>query len=521
MSVGTEIGALIGTSGSSGLAATDEAPPVNTVLPAISGSAIVGESLSASHGGWDSGTNPSYAYQWQRAGVAISGATSSSYTLVAADYGAAIRVVVSATNTLGTTDATSAATASVTEPAPVNTALPVITGTPTIGQALSVSNGTWESVTTPSYAYQWQRDGVAISGATSNSYTLVVADYNAVIRCVVSATNSAGSAGAASAATASVAEGAPVNTALPVISGTTTEGQSLSVSNGSWESVSALSYSYQWERGGTAIAGATSSSYTLQAADVGSTLICVVTATNAVGGTAAESAATAAIAGNVPSDSLSFNGSSAYLTMSDANFGAYDRARFAIAGAFRLDAISGTHILMRHRGGFGTFAFDFYVGFNGSITFIASQDGSGGGGQFDAAASTIATNTWYAFLLHYDSAHVTSGERLKLWLNGSAVAASSYSAPSAAIYNSSADLSIGASSSGAGLVDGLIYQPTFFSGALPAPADVFDGTAGKLKNLSVLSGAHSSLDASTATNDVIRASDWTNNGSVGTSATTP
>lgn len=91
---------------------------------------------------------------------------------------------------------------------------------------------------------------------------------------------------------------APVNTALPVISGTATAGSLLSCSNGSWtgETFSlpmgwplTSPFAYQWLRGGAAIAGATSSTYTVQTADLGQGLVCEVTASIEAGKASAKS----------------------------------------------------------------------------------------------------------------------------------------------------------------------------------------------------------------------------------------
>ena len=66
----------------------------------------------------------------------------------------------------------------------------------------------------------------------------------------------------------------PANTALPVVSGTARQGSLLSASNGTW-SGSPTSFAYQWRDCGTGgagcvdVAGATGSSYVLQASDVG------------------------------------------------------------------------------------------------------------------------------------------------------------------------------------------------------------------------------------------------------------
>jgi hypothetical protein len=63
----------------------------------------------------DGGTGTvSYSYQWKRGGIAISGATSSSYLLVTADLAAMISCTVTATNVAGSANATAAAVGPVT-----------------------------------------------------------------------------------------------------------------------------------------------------------------------------------------------------------------------------------------------------------------------------------------------------------------------------------------------------------------------------------------------------------------------
>ena len=86
----------------------------------------------------------------------------------------------------------------------------------------------------------------------------------------------------------------PANTVAPVVSGTATVAQVLSCTTGSW-SGPPTSYSYQWQQGTTNISGATSSTYTIDPAYVGVTIRCVVTATNSLGSTSANSNSTAAV----------------------------------------------------------------------------------------------------------------------------------------------------------------------------------------------------------------------------------
>jgi hypothetical protein len=88
--------------------------PVNTVAPAITGTAQVGQTLTVSTGTWTGTPTPTYTYRWQRNNITgITGATSSTYTLVSADQNSTISCIVTATNSSGIVAATSASTATV------------------------------------------------------------------------------------------------------------------------------------------------------------------------------------------------------------------------------------------------------------------------------------------------------------------------------------------------------------------------------------------------------------------------
>lgn len=77
--------------------------PVNTVAPVVSGTVVVGQTLSTTNGTW-SNSPTSYTYQWRRGGANIGGATSSTYTVVSADCAVTtIDCVVTATNGSGST----------------------------------------------------------------------------------------------------------------------------------------------------------------------------------------------------------------------------------------------------------------------------------------------------------------------------------------------------------------------------------------------------------------------------------
>jgi hypothetical protein len=86
---------------------------------------------------------------------------------------------------------------------PVNSVLPVITGTKTVGQTLTCSTGTWTN--SPSFAYQWRRYGSAIAGATASTRVLGAGDSGALMSCTITATSSGVSVAVTSAQTTAVA----------------------------------------------------------------------------------------------------------------------------------------------------------------------------------------------------------------------------------------------------------------------------------------------------------------------------
>jgi hypothetical protein len=173
------------------------------------------------------------------------------------------RVVVS--NTAGSVASTTV-TLTVTEPAPVAVA-PTITQQPVSLTVLAGDTATFGGggTGTPAPSYQWERNGVPIAGATSAVLLLPGVSSNdaGTYRVVVS--NTAGSV-ASTTVTLTVTEPAPVAVA-PTI---TQQPASLSVDLGSSATftVSASGTpapSYQWEKNGVPIAGATASVLTLDA----------------------------------------------------------------------------------------------------------------------------------------------------------------------------------------------------------------------------------------------------------------
>lgn len=267
-------------------------PPVNTVPPSIFGSPVLGQTLTADAGMW-TGTEPlTYSYVWLGDGIPIAGATGNSLFLDSSHTGQAITVRVTASNPGGAASADSTATAAVGDGLlPVNVSLPTISGVASNGEVLTLNAGTWTG--SPSFVFQWFRDGVVIVGVSGQTLTLGSDDVGKQISALVTANNPAGSASAQTAPTAAVASGAPINTVAPTISGSPTVGATLTAVAGTW--TGSPTFTYQWKSGGINIVGATNSTYVLTATELATTITVTVTGTNVYGSASATTAATAAV----------------------------------------------------------------------------------------------------------------------------------------------------------------------------------------------------------------------------------
>jgi hypothetical protein len=154
--------------------------PVITDKSTSGSSIVAGDTLSVSNGTWNlaSSTDPqtklSYTYAWERCTPAgscskISGQSGSSYTTSAADVGDTIDAQVTAANTLGSKQVSSAKVGAVLSViAPSESAAPKLTGGTGLGSVLSVSSsGTWSGRPSPSFTYQW----LICSGSTAATCT--------------------------------------------------------------------------------------------------------------------------------------------------------------------------------------------------------------------------------------------------------------------------------------------------------------------------------------------------------------
>ena len=304
------------TSGATEAVAAEPTPnSPATGAPTISGTAQVGETLTADTSGIEDAdglSNVQYEYQWLADDSDISGATNATYILVDADEGKAIKVEVTFTDDAGYDESltSEAAVAVAATPTPGNTpatGAPTINGTAQVGEVLEVDTSgiaDADGLTNVSFTYQWMADDADISGAKGSTYTLADSEEGKAIKVEVSFTDDAGNAETLSSAATDAVAAAPTPnspaTGAPAINGTVQVAETLTANTSEVADADGLNnvqYEYRWLADDAEIAGATGSTYTLADADEGKAIRVEVTFTDDAGnGESLTSAATDAVA---------------------------------------------------------------------------------------------------------------------------------------------------------------------------------------------------------------------------------
>lgn len=231
-------------------------------------------------------------------------------------------------------------------------------------------------------------------------------------------------------------------------------------------------------------------------------------------------------ASGLPQSSLSFtSASSQSLSLTDANFGAFDTAKFAIEGLIKRKSVGVSCTLIDKFKAGGQNSFRLWFDSLDHLEFEASEDGTNFAGRRVTIATYTSTTAFYHFLAWYDSANADADARMRVWVNGTEVDnASGFSAqpnPTAGVFDGTGNVTLGAATGGGDYCNGIVYQLSFFSGALPAIGTVYN--SGAPLDVTHLTGLYSTLDVSggVVTHDGVIATAWTNNNTVTASGVHP
>ena len=296
--------------------------PVNLLAPVVTGNFAFGNLLSSSAGGWSAPNAGVFTFKWYRCTSAdlsscrlITGTLGATYVLTTSDIGSFIRSEVSVNDVTNkaTGVALSNATPAITSE-PKNLTTPTISGDLVVGQVLKYDPGTWAAFPAATFTTAWQKCSssqvescATVAGQNGSTLTLVESDFNAFYRVLVSGINNFGGTLKYSSIVGPIVKPViPVNTSAPFVLGFGREGETLSVSSGTWSGYPAPTFTYTWQRCSdsvtcTTVNGATSTSYKLTYEDAGYSVRAVVKASNSVGSASSNSNFITGITGLVTS----------------------------------------------------------------------------------------------------------------------------------------------------------------------------------------------------------------------------
>ena len=263
-----------------------------TGVPTIVGTAHVGETLTASASAIEDANGlgrVKFSYQWVSyngtTDTDIRRATDAAYTLTTADQGKTIKVRVSFTDRGGYAESlTSAESQAVTNNDSASntpaTGLPTISGTAQVGKTLTADTSgidDADGLDNVAFSFQWLADDVDITGATSDTYTLVEADFDKAVKVrVIFNDDDANEETLTSEPTAAVAAkpNSPA-TGAPTISGTVRVGDLLTAHTSDIadpDGLNNVEYNFNWGAGDYLRVMGDYNTYRVQARDVGLTI---------------------------------------------------------------------------------------------------------------------------------------------------------------------------------------------------------------------------------------------------------
>ena len=259
-----------------------------TGLPVITGTFSQDRELSVDTSGIaDADGLGDFSYQWNRDGDAIEGATAETYALSEADVGTNISVTVSYTDGYGAAERVdSAETSDIAKANDAPSGSLVISGTAVEGETLTLDTTSIADVDgVGTFSYVWMKDGSVLAGETGATYILTQADVGSVFSASVSYVDGLGVTETLSAeATAAVANVNDDPTGSLVISGDAQKGSILTLDSSSIADEDGLgTFAITWLSDDQEISGATGTTYTLTASEVGSSISAAIEYTDGQG----------------------------------------------------------------------------------------------------------------------------------------------------------------------------------------------------------------------------------------------
>ncbi|MCW2798794.1 MAG: hypothetical protein JWQ70_266 [Aeromicrobium sp.] len=254
----------------------------NVTKPAITGQTVTDQTLTVTPGTWTP-AGVTLAYQWKADGTDISGATGTTLVLGAGQVGKSITVTEKASKgSSSPVSVTSTATAVVTAGQFTFNATPTISGSPQIGVVLS-ANGASALPVADNFSYQWfasDAPNTPIAGATTSTFTPTAAQVGKTITVQVVAHRAGYADGfsAKSNPTTAVDPLAVSNSVPPTITGSPAVDSVLTEHDGTW-APGGVAFTYEWLADGNVISGATGSTFTPTAAELGKKITVRVTGT--------------------------------------------------------------------------------------------------------------------------------------------------------------------------------------------------------------------------------------------------
>jgi hypothetical protein len=247
--------------------------------PSLSGSATVGGSIGLDIGTW-SPTPTTVQVRWYAAGQPWTGHNDATQVVPgAAQAGQQVFARVTAIRAGFTPTTVDSAPVTVQPGTIPVTGNPTVTGTVQVGSTLQSHAGTWGSLlSTVSSTWQWRADGADIPGATAATYAVQPGDVGKALS-VAEHLTAAGYQATTLVSSATVAVPVPVISPAPTptVSGTARVGAALKATTGTW--MAGVTLSYQWSVAGSPVSGATHTTYTPRAVDLGRAVRVAVTAT--------------------------------------------------------------------------------------------------------------------------------------------------------------------------------------------------------------------------------------------------